>query len=127
MAFAHLALPTRDVSRTARFFEVTLGWRPIDRPNNIALPAAWLVIGEGQEVHLLEVPDFTPSPFEREYGRHLAVTYPISGFEALKDRLRDEGAEVIAAERPTPFARFFFRSPDGYVVEVVEETTAPPE
>lgn len=123
MAFAHIALPTRDIKRTARFFELTLGWQPIDRPNNIAIPAAWLEIGEGQEVHLLEIPDFAPSPFEREYGQHLAVTYPRAGFEALQDRLRKEGAEVIAAERPTPFARFFFRSPDGYVVEVVEETT----
>ena len=121
MAFAHLALPTRDLRRTARFFEVTLGWLPIERPENIAVPAAWLAIGEGQEVHLLEVADFTPSPFEREYGRHLAVTYPREGFEALRDRLRAEGAEVITAERPTSFARFFFRSPDGYMIEVVEE------
>jgi len=123
MAFAHIALPTRDIRRTARFFEATLGWRPIDRPNNIAVPAAWLAMGEGQEVHLLQIPDFAPSSFEREYGRHLAVTYPLSGFDSLKERLRNEGAEVIAAERPTPFARFFFRSPDGYVIEVIEATT----
>ena len=121
MAFAHLALPTRDLRSTARFFEATLGWQPIDRPNNIAIPAAWLAIGPGQEVHLLEMADYAPSPFEREYGRHLAVTYPGAGFNALQDRLRAEGAEVIAAERPTPFARFFFRTPDGYVIEVVEE------
>lgn len=123
MVIAHLALPTRDIRKTARFFEATLGWQPIDRPNNIAIPSAWLEIAPGQEVHLLEIPDFAPSPFEREYGRHLAVTYPREGFEPLQNRLRAEGAEVIAAERPTPFARFFFRSPDGYVVEVVEECT----
>lgn len=120
MAFAHIALATRDVRATSRFFEVTLGWRPIDRPGNIATPSAWLEVAPGQEVHLLELPDFAPSPFEREYGRHLAVTYPRDGFDGLRARLREQGAEVIAAERPTPFARFFFRSPDGYVFEVVE-------
>ncbi|MFO0953846.1 MAG: VOC family protein [Isosphaeraceae bacterium] len=125
MAFAHIALAVRDVARTAGFFEATLGWRPIARPGNINRPAAWLSMGDGQEVHLIQVPDFAPSSFEREYGRHLAVTYPGAGFEALKRRLTEAGAEVIPADRPTPFARFFFRSPDGYVVEVVEEEREP--
>jgi catechol 2,3-dioxygenase-like lactoylglutathione lyase family enzyme len=120
MAFAHVTLATRDVRRSARFFEVALGWRPIERPDNIGRPAAWLDIAPGQQLHLIEVPDFAPSPFEREYGRHLAVTYPLEGFDALKQRLRDEGAELIAPERPTSFQRFFFRNPDGYLFEVVE-------
>lgn len=119
MGFAHIALATRDVRRAARFFEDALGWRPIDRPGNVARPAAWLEMAPGQEVHLIEVDDFAPPPFEREYGRHLAVTFPIDGFDGLKGRLRALGAEVTAAERPTPFERFFFRSPDGYMVEVV--------
>jgi catechol 2,3-dioxygenase-like lactoylglutathione lyase family enzyme len=125
MAFAHIALAVRDVNRTAGFFEATLGWRPIVRPGNIGRPAAWLAMGDGQEVHLIGVPDFVPSPFEREYGRHLAVDYPGAGFDELKRRLAEQGAEVIAADRPTPFARFFFRSPDGYMVEVVEEERQP--
>lgn len=121
MAFAHITMVTRDVRATSRFFELTLGWRPIDRPDNIATRAAWLEIAAGQEVHLLERPDFAPSPFESEYGRHLAVTFPRAGFDGLQARLLEQGAEVIHAERPTPFARFFFRGPDGYVFEVVEE------
>jgi catechol 2,3-dioxygenase-like lactoylglutathione lyase family enzyme len=120
MAFAHVTLATRDVRRSAGFFEAVLGWRPVERPDNIDGAAAWLEIAPGQQLHLIEVPDFSPSPFEREYGRHLAVRYPLDAFEALKRRLRDRGAEVIAAERPTPFQRFFFRDPDGYVFEVVE-------
>lgn len=125
MGFAHLALAVRDVSQTARFFEATLGWTPIARPGNIARPAAWLAIGAGQELHLIQVADFAPSPFEREYGRHLAVDYPRAGFDDLKRRLVEHGAQVIDAERPTPFARFFFRSPDGYMVEVVEAERTP--
>lgn len=44
MSFAHLTLATRDVERTRDFFAATLGWRPIERPNNIARPAAWLAM-----------------------------------------------------------------------------------
>jgi catechol 2,3-dioxygenase-like lactoylglutathione lyase family enzyme len=119
MAIAHLTLATRDLARTVRFFAAALGWRPIIRPNNIAFPAAWLEIAPGQELHLLELPNFAPSPFEREYGRHIALTYPLAAFAGLKERLQEQGAELIAPDRPTPFERFFFRDPNGYVFEIV--------
>jgi catechol 2,3-dioxygenase-like lactoylglutathione lyase family enzyme len=121
MAIAHITLATRDVRRTAKFFAAALGWRPLDRPGNIPFPAAWLEVAPGQELHLVEVADFAPSPFEREYGRHVAVSYPRDGFAALKERLVRHGAELIAPDRPTPFERFFFRDPNGYLFEVVEE------
>jgi catechol 2,3-dioxygenase-like lactoylglutathione lyase family enzyme len=122
MALAHVTLAVRDVRRTSQFFTAALGWRPLDRPGNIPLPAAWLEIGPGQELHLVEVADFAPSPFEREYGRHVAITYPLEGFAGLKERLRRQGAEVIPPARETAFERFFFRTPDGYVLEVVEDS-----
>ena len=65
-----------------------LGWRPITRPGNIGRPAAWLEIAPGQELHLVEVADFQPSAFEAEYGRHVAVTVPLTEFRAVKARLR---------------------------------------
>jgi catechol 2,3-dioxygenase-like lactoylglutathione lyase family enzyme len=119
MAFAHLTLATRDVRRSARFFEAALGWRTIDRPGNIGVPSAWIEIVPGQELHLVELPDFEPSPFEREYGRHLAISHPEGDFPGLKRRLAAEGAELIPPVRETPFARFFFRDPNGYIFEVV--------
>jgi catechol 2,3-dioxygenase-like lactoylglutathione lyase family enzyme len=125
MAIVHFALAVRDVGRSARFFEATLGWRPIGRPGNIAVGSAWLEIAPGQEVHLLEIADFAPSAFEREYGRHIAVSVPKARFPMLKERLAEHGAEVFAAARATPFDRFFFRDGDGYVFEVVEAERAP--
>ena len=125
MAIVHFALAVRDVRRAAQFFESTLRWRPIDRPGNIAMASAWLEIAPGQEVHLLEVADYSPSPFEREYGRHIAVSAPRAEFPMLKQRLQEHGAKVFAAARPTPFDRFFFRDGDGYMFEVVEAERAP--
>jgi catechol 2,3-dioxygenase-like lactoylglutathione lyase family enzyme len=121
MALAHITLATRDVARSSAFFAEVLGWRPIARPGNIGRPAAWLAIAPGVELHLVEHPEFEPSPFEREFGRHVAVTFPLSEFPALEERLTARGATLIDPIRETPFRRFFFRDPDGYVFEVIEE------
>jgi catechol 2,3-dioxygenase-like lactoylglutathione lyase family enzyme len=119
MPIAHITLATRDIHRTSRFFAATFGWQPIDRPSNIPFPAAWLHIAHGQELHLIELDDFQVSPFEREYGRHIAVSYPVAEFAALKERLRENEAELIEPKRATPSERFFFRDPNGYIFEVV--------
>ena len=119
MSFAHLTLATSDVSRSLRFFVSALDWRPIERPNNIGRPAAWLEIAPGQELHLVEVQDFSASPFEQEFGRHVALAFPEARFPELRRRLAAEGAELIEPLRPTPFARFFFRDLNGYVFEIV--------
>lgn len=119
MALAHLTLATRDVDAAAAFFTATLGWQPLRRPNNIGRPAAWLRIAPGQELHLVEVAEFEPSPFEAEFGRHFAFAVPEVEFAGLQARLVAHGASLIAPLRVTPFARFFFRAPDGYVFEIV--------
>jgi catechol 2,3-dioxygenase-like lactoylglutathione lyase family enzyme len=119
MSFAHLTLATRDVRGSVEFFSTALGWRPIDRPNNIGRPAAWLEMAPGEELHLIEVQDFAPSPFEQEFGRHLAVAFPQAQFADLRRRLTEQGAQLIEPLRPTPFERFFFRDPNGYVFEIV--------
>lgn len=121
MGFLHITLPTKDLGQSTRFFEETLGWRRIDRPGNIGMPAAWLEIAPGQEAHLLELPGFEPTPYEREFGRHVAVSAPLESFPQLKERLKQHGAELIDAIRETSFQRFFFRDPNGYIFEVVEE------
>jgi catechol 2,3-dioxygenase-like lactoylglutathione lyase family enzyme len=119
MSFAHLTIATSDVPATAAFFTATLGWPPIVKPGNIEIEAAWLAMGPDQELHILGVPTFVASPFEREFGRHFAVRFPLAEFASLKQRLVQHGAELIAPIRPTEFERFFFRDPNGYVFEVV--------
>ena len=125
MSFAHLTLATSDVILSRDFFAGTLGWEPIERPGNIDVEGAWLRIAPGQELHLLRVLDFVPSEFEREFGRHVAVEYPADGFAGLKERLAEWGAELIDPIRETPFDRFFFRDPNGYIFEVVDANRTP--
>jgi len=121
MSLAHLTLPTRDVERTASFFERTLGYPRTGVPGNSPVEALWLDVGHGQTMHVFYVEGFEVSAFEHEFGRHIAVFHPRADFEALQARLTSEGADIIAPLRPTPFERFFFREPvNGYVFEVID-------
>jgi hypothetical protein len=73
----------------------------------------------------LFVDGFEVSPFEREFGRHVAVFYPLEEFPGLKQRLIQRGAELSEPLRPTPFERFFFKEPvNGYVFEVIDQARA---
>jgi catechol 2,3-dioxygenase-like lactoylglutathione lyase family enzyme len=121
MSLAHLTLPTQHVDRTVSFFERTLGYPRHPVPGNSPTHALWLDIGRGQEMHVFYVEGFAVSPFESEFGRHIAVFHPAADFPKLKQRLIDQGAELIEPVRATPFERFFFREPiNGYVFEVVD-------
>jgi catechol 2,3-dioxygenase-like lactoylglutathione lyase family enzyme len=121
MPFLHFTLPTSEVERTARFFENTLGYTRNPAPANSPMEIVWLDLGRGQEMHLLYVEHFEASRFEGEFGRHVAVSYPATGFAGLKQRLVEEGAELLEPGRTTPFERFFFREPiNGYVFEVID-------
>jgi catechol 2,3-dioxygenase-like lactoylglutathione lyase family enzyme len=122
MSLAHLTLPTPDVQRTAAFFEETFGYARNPVPGNTPVEALWLDIGRGQEMHVLYVEEFRASPFEGEFGRHVAVFHPLADFAALKRRLTERGAVLIDPLRATPFERFFFREPvNGYIFEVIDQ------
>jgi catechol 2,3-dioxygenase-like lactoylglutathione lyase family enzyme len=122
MSLAHLTLATRDVEKTASFLEQTLGYARAAMPDNIQRDAVWLDIGRDQQIHLVYVEGFEVSPFEHEFGRHIAVFHPLPQFEALKRRLQEHGAEIMEPLRATPFERLFFRDPvNGYVFEVIDQ------
>lgn len=119
--FAHLTLPTRDVEKTARFFEQAMRWPRVPIPDNTPkkLNAAWVQMAPGQQIHILYVADYEPSRFETEFGRHCAVFHPLADFPDVKKRLVLHGATLVDPIRPTPFERFFFHDPNGYMFEVI--------
>jgi catechol 2,3-dioxygenase-like lactoylglutathione lyase family enzyme len=123
MSFAHLTLPTRAVERTARFLEEALGYTRDRAPDNSPVETVWLAIGGGQQMHIVQVEGFEVSPFEGEFGRHIAIFRAAREIAALKERLLAAGAHVMQPERPSAHERFFFREPvNGYVFEVIAQT-----
>lgn len=119
--FAHLTLPTRQVEETTRFLEETLGYPRKPVPANSPVDVRWLDIGQGQEIHVVFVERFLVSPFEAEFGRHVALFHPRDDFPALRQRITEAGGELIAPLRSTPFERLFFREPiNGYVFELID-------
>lgn len=122
VSFAHTTLPTRHVDETVAFFERTFGFTRNAVPGNSPVPAFWLDIGRGQELHVFYVEGFDVSPFEREFGRHIAFFHPLQEFDALKARIVAEGGVLVDELRKTPFERFFFREPiNGYFFEVIDQ------
>jgi catechol 2,3-dioxygenase-like lactoylglutathione lyase family enzyme len=125
MALAHVTLATRHVEPTAAFLEETLGYRRLRIPANAPTEVVWLNLGGGQSLHVLYVDTFATSPFEGEFGRHIALFHPAADFLALKQRLKDHGADVFDPLRATTFERFFFREPiNGYVFEIIDDAQA---
>jgi len=119
--FAHLTLPTQRVEETTRFIEATLGYRRKTVPANSPVDARWLDIGHGQELHVFYVEGFEVSPFEAEFGRHVALFHPIDDFPAHRRRIVDAGGELVEPLRATPFERLFFREPvNGYLFELID-------
>jgi catechol 2,3-dioxygenase-like lactoylglutathione lyase family enzyme len=120
--FAHLTLPTEHVEETTRFLEHVLGYRRKAVPANSPVDARWLDIGNGQELHVFFVEGYVASPFEAEFGRHVALFHPLADFPALRARVNEAGGEIVASLRPTPFERLFFREPiNGYLFEVIDD------
>jgi len=119
--FAHLTLPTQRVEATTRFIEQTLGYRRKPVPANSPVDACWLDIGQGQELHVFFVEGFVVSPFESEFGRHVALFHPRDDFPAVRRRITDAGGELVEPLRATAFERLFFREPvNGYLFELID-------
>ena len=119
--FAHLTLPTQHVEDTTRFLEHALGYARKSVPANSPVDVRWLDIGNGQELHVFFVEGYVASPYEAEFGRHVALFHPLADFPAMRQRIVEAGGEIVDALRATPFERVFFREPvNGYLFEVID-------
>src|SRR5579862_2836387 len=108
MSLAHLTLPTLAVERTAQFLEQTLGYTRDPAPANSPVETVWLATGGGQQMHIVYVEGFEASPFEGEFGRHIAIPRPAPEIAALRERLVAAGAHLMHPLRPGAQPRFFF-------------------
>lgn len=117
----HVALPTADPVRTARFYCEVLGFTETPRPS-FSFHGSWLLhLQVGVMIHLIHDEDFQPrlnAPINTR-SNHLAMH--VSDYDAAVASLREHNVEHV--ERVLPdygYRQVFFRDPDGNVIELGE-------
>jgi len=116
----HLALPVRDQTRSRRFYETYFGFgaRPAKVHDDGVLMlynAAGFALALGP----------SSEPVDRPSWMHFGVGLP--GREAvlaLRDRLVDDGVEVVEESDEPTYVSVKCRDPDDYIVEAFWEPAA---
>lgn len=118
----HVSLIVADSARAAAFYEGGLGLERIGRPD-LGFPGAWFSLGEGQQLHLLELPNPDPVQDRPEHGgrdRHVALA--IDDLEEMAARLEQAGVGYTRSRSGR--TAIFCRDPDGNGWELVHSPGA---
>ena len=115
----HAGLLVADLPRARHFYGSVLGLTPYpDRPD-LPYPGAWYDLGNGQQLHLMNLPDPDVASVRPEHGgrdRHIALG--VKDMAALKARLDAAGVRYTASKSGR--AALFCRDPDSNTLEFVE-------
>ena len=107
----HVSLNVADAAQSTRFYVEILGMRQREDRPTFAFEGAWLESG-GQQIHLLEVPDFVPPR-----GQHFALR--VADIDAAREHLVAHAVEVSEpAEQAGICRQCFFRDPTGNLIEL---------
>ncbi len=115
----HVSLIVADTARALRFWRDLVGLEVLPERPDLGYPGAWLALGEGQQLHLLELPNPDPvtgRPAHVGRDRHLALA--VEDLEAWAARL--EAAGVAFTRSRSGRRALFCRDPDGNGLELVE-------
>jgi len=117
-ALLHAGLLVADLDRARHFYESVLGLTPYPRPD-LPYPGQWYDLGNGQQLHLMNLPDPDAASVRPEHGgrdRHIALG--VKDVAALKSRLEAAGVRYTASKSGR--AALFCRDPDANTLEFVE-------
>ena len=115
----HVSLIVADTARALRFWRDLVGLEVLPERPDLGYPGAWLDLGGGQQLHLLEVPNPDPvtgRPAHVGRDRHLALA--VEDLDAWAARL--EAAGVAFTRSRSGRRALFCRDPDGNGLELVE-------
>jgi glyoxylase I family protein len=115
--FHHVSVLIRDTARALDFYHGVLGL-PVARRPELGFAGAWLELGQGQQLHLLEIGDGRVADNGRHGGRDYHFALFVADLDAVITALESAG---IACSRSRSGRRALFcRDPDGNAVELVE-------
>jgi catechol 2,3-dioxygenase-like lactoylglutathione lyase family enzyme len=113
----HLAIPVRDQERSRRFYETYLGFgaRPARRYDE-----GVLMLYDAKGFALALGP--SDEPIEPPTWMHFGVALPDrDAVLALRDRLAEDGVELVEEWDEPDYVSVKCRDPDGYIVEAAWE------
>lgn len=113
----HVSLLVAEIDRAERFYRDVLGLEPLARPD-LGFPGAWLSLGAGQALHLLDLPNPDPVSDRPAHGgrdRHVALRVAATG--PFAERLDRHGVAFTRSRSGRD--ALFLRDPDGNAVELL--------
>ena len=119
MPINHVTLPTNNFDTTVDFMSRVLELPVAEHPTNVPMRTAWFEVAKGQSIHVVEVAELGPINNEREFGRHVALSFPHARWLRIKNQLERAGFKIIAPLRESKTSRFFVYDPNGYCFELV--------
>lgn len=110
----HVALQVRDIERSMAFYHYDLGLPLLPRPN-FKFKGAWIGLGEGHSLHLIEGLDKPVHQAPR--GSHFALG--VDKLEPFVQMAEEKDLNVVKGpkQRPDGVWQLFIADPDGYVIE----------
>lgn len=115
----HVSLLVADTGRALGFYRDLLGLPVSDSRPVLGFPGAWLELGAGQQIHLLELPSADAGTQRPEHGgrdRHLALD--VQDLDAVVRVLAAAG--IAFTESRSGRRALFCRDPDGNAIELIE-------
>jgi glyoxylase I family protein len=115
----HASVIVADTARALEFYVDVLGMQVDAARAPLGFPGAWLNVGGGQQIHLLELPNPDAGSVRPEHaGRDRHTALRLQGLDAIEERLQRHG---IAFTRSRSGRRALFcHDPDGNGIELIE-------
>jgi len=118
----HASLVVGDTERALLFYRDLLGLAVLEERPDMGFPGAWLDIGSGQQIHLLELPNPDPVNGRPQHGgrdRHLALS--VRQLNNIEKNLKEANIEYTRSRSGR--AALFCRDPDGNALEFIQQKT----
>lgn len=114
----HASILVGDTARALRFYRNVLGLPPASQRPALGYPGAWLETGQGQQLHLLELPGAGRGGAAGHGGRDYHLAFAVADLDAAVAALQAAGIDFTLSRSGR--RALFCRDPDGNALELVE-------